>query len=340
MIAAWRLVTRGLAVPAGACECALCGGSPHPAAKKVVEFLPAHFPHPDLIDPTRAMVCAGCVAIFGGKPSKITPPFRTRHVAVMADGTLRTHERVRELYQYLSAPESVALLSWAVSLKKHHLVHARAAVPGRLFVGSDNGTLEYGAAESALLPIVAELLAGFGLDTIIEGTYSSHQIQAFGASRWAALESRIEDLRRRSPSMLSLIVYSTPKQERLAGRAVRTDPRAERTDPMNAEDSAAAFLLGEIAHASAKRREDGLQFWGGFFLHRLNRFRRLDLDSLVSRLMAECAVAPHQAESVTSILREIEKEGMTAAVSEAIRQRPALLAALAYDHIQGKRVAK
>jgi len=331
-IAAWRLVTAGLGIPAGACACALCGDSPHPAAKSVREFLPAHFPHPDLIDPERTEVCAGCVKIFGGKPSSIDPPVRTRHVLVREDGAVSLHLRTSELYSALVDPEGARLLSWSTSLKKHHLVYARPRSSSVLYIGSDNKTLAYGAAERGLIPVIAELLTGFRSDTIIAGSYSPMAIGAFGANRWAALETRVEELRRRSPLLLQLMTYATPNPER--------EEAAERTEDMAPSDSAAAYLLGEIAHASDFRRTDGLMFWKGFFVHRLQRFGRLDLPALVSRLMTDCRVQTHQAEGVTSVLRSIEDDGQAEAVSRAIRERPSLLAALAYDHVQQKRVKK
>lgn len=338
MVRAWRLVTRGLNINAGACQCALCGDSPHPAEKSVQQFLPAHFPFPDLVDPSKTEVCAGCVKIFGGKPSKTDPPLRTRHVAVVG-GEVRTHKRVGSLYPYLLNPDFVELLSWGTSQKKHHLVYARVRESSVLYIGSDDETLVYGPAERALFPVISELLEGFDLvapgrgakrgDTIINGSYSSHAVQKFGANRWAALEAKIDPLRRRSPLLLQLMTYASPKPDR-----EQTEKREETVKP---EDSTAAFLLGEIAHASAFRRAEGLKFWGGFFLNRIQRFRRLDLPTLVSKLLEDCQVAPHQADGVTSVLLAVEADGDTEAVSQAIRERPSLLAALAYDHVQTKK---
>lgn len=104
MIAAWRLITAALGVSAGACACALCGASPHPRAKTLREFLPAHFPHPELLAPGVTDICAGCVALFGGKPSKTS---------------LGLFQKVRDLYPYLLEPETVAVFSWSTSLQKH-----------------------------------------------------------------------------------------------------------------------------------------------------------------------------------------------------------------------------
>lgn len=341
MIRAWRLITAGLGVPIGeGCACALCGSSPHAPAKSVREFLPAHFPHPELIDESRESVCAGCVALFGGKPSREKPPLRMRHLVVRETGELLLFDRVRPLREFLERPESAAVMSWSTSLQKHHFVHARARRPGLdLLIGSDAEPLRYGLAERAALPAVHELLLEMPMTEVIEGEYSSVSISGFGATRWAELEEIVDPVRRRSPLLLELMVYATlpEKDTKIAARAAAKNERRLRHVLTEVEDLA-VHVLGEIARASAMRREDGLVFWKGFFRHRVARFSRLQLHEFTSRLMAECRVESHAAEAVTSALRLCT--GMEAKVMAVIKTQSDLMSALAYDYVQDRKGQK
>lgn len=332
MIAAWRLVTAGLGVESGKCACAVCGDSPHPKAKTRKQFVPAHFPYPELINPDVDAVCAGCVKIFGGKPSKSNPPLRMRHIIVLKDGTVELRKKAAELYDYLMDPAGIQVFSWATTMKKHHLVFARPCSGSTLMIGSDEQTLTYGPGERNLMPVIAEMLEGFGSETIIDGTYSSNGIRDFGANRWAELEQKISHLRGAQPELLRLLTYATPNPYR--------SKIQRKEEPMKPEDRAASELLGEIAFASKMRRESGLQFWGGFFARRIRRFGRKDLPTLVSKLMEECIVPASQSQGVTGALEMIEGDSLTQQVETAIRERADLLAALAFDHVQQRRKDK
>ena len=325
MVAAWRIATAALGVEIGACECALCGESPHPPAKTVRQFLPTHFPHPDLVDRSKANVCAGCVKIFGGRPSTTDPPLRTRNL-VVRDGEALILSRLAPLREHV-VEEGAEVVSWATSLKKHHLVHARVCRPGVVYVGSDSETLAFRPAQDGeALEAIDLLVSGFAKMAIIEGSYSPKSIGAFGATRWAEAESIVDRLRRRSPNLLKLLVFGAPKGE---GKPEETIMETLESD------AKAAALLGELAFASTYRVEHGKQFWGGYFAHRVKRFCRLPLPELVSRLMDELIVESSRSAEVVRSLEHVDQ----GATEKAIRTKPDLIVALAYDHVQRRRAA-
>src|SRR3990167_9773118 len=98
------------------------------------------------------------------------------------------------------------------------------------------------------------------------------------------------------------------------------------------DDERAVKLLALVATASLMRAERGKDFWGGIFLHRLERVRRLPLATAVSRLMASIGTSSiaEATQEALVMLAEMDAD-VVAGVERSLRERPTLLVALAYD---------
>jgi hypothetical protein len=107
---------------------------------------------------------------------------------------------------------------------------------------------------------------------------------------------------------------------------------------LDQNDSDAVYILTALASGSSIRANDGLMFWKGMFRHRVQRFARLSLSAFVSRMMDELAVQPSsvQTEHICLAMNKWPVERQEAA-SRAIRERGALLVALAFDEIQNQK---
>ena len=119
--------------------------------------------------------------------------------------------------------------------------------------------------------------------------------------------------------------------------APKDDPRTEKEVPViDPADSQAAQILAHVAQASAYRAERGKDFWGGYYRRRVERFRRMPLASCVSRLMDACHTSPaaDSTQDLTKLLGSLSTDE-TKHIERALRDRPALLVALAYDQIRG-----
>jgi hypothetical protein len=101
-------------------------------------------------------------------------------------------------------------------------------------------------------------------------------------------------------------------------------------------DEDAAELLTAIAQASQLRITKGLDFWSGVYSHRVQRFARLPLPSMISRLIAELRVPPVHAGPIAEIVQTWDAARADACAT-AIRERGPLLVALAYDRVKGRR---
>ena len=102
------------------------------------------------------------------------------------------------------------------------------------------------------------------------------------------------------------------------------------------DDRDALHLLTHIAIASGARRRDGLAFWRGRFRHRIQRFGRLALRDMLSRLAYDLSCQPHDMEEVGSALEEWDADRQIRA-ARAIRDRGPLLVALAFAAIRRAR---
>jgi len=317
---ALHLVARSLGVtPEQGCECAVCGESPYLLSGRSVrktfadwDFLRGH-----------ERLCDGCEAIMGGKPGRQPPPLRT--ISFVADG-----ERLQPLdragmWPLLRRWPVGTVVSWARSRQKHHVLSAGVVTEDELPVGSDHGTVRVRRPDLVVLSAVERLLSVrcFSRAEIVTGRYRADRIAAFGVTLWRDLERVVAQYRGRG--IVDLACWCAPGSEHRPEQQ-RREQVLPRTDLL------AVDLLGAIARASERRRNDGLAFWGGWYQRRVDRFARLPLADCVSRLLGECAVPPSsdEAQLAARLLAELS-DADTEAISAALRSRSQLLIALAFD---------
>ena len=310
-------------------RCACCGRSPYPVGERPRgRCLSDSFSDHDLLlDGAAPDVCLGCDLLLGGRPGREPPPFRTLHVLVL-DDEVRILDRSDAVSAVLIDPPGEPFgLVWATSRKRHACLRAERCDAHRIVVGTDAGAVEYLPLQHRpLLNAVAELLAAFGRDAVRRGDYSAPSIAAAGASWWRDREAAVA--RHRPSALLDLLCYTLPRPE---GRPIHGGPVALEDD-----DQDALHLLTHIALASGVRRRDGLAFWRGLFRHRVQRFGRLALRDMLARLADDLFCQPHGMAAVGLALEEWDGDRQVRA-ARAIRDRGALLVALAFDAVQRAR---
>lgn len=310
--------------PGGGCLCLCCGQSPYDVSSYTLGQLFSDYDA--LLNPDAAAICTGCAALLGGKPSKTNPPLRMTSILV-TDAQLQIIDRAG-MWAALESPPDRCIISWATSKKRHHWLHAAWSDSAHMVVGSDDGPVIYTpATDRPVLDAVRDLRRGHNGKPIIRsesirlGSYSPAAVNRYGIARWAELETVITPYRGRR--LLDLLCWCAP-----AGLPIVE----EQTNMIDRLDQDAAELLAILIDASRLRREDGLSFWGGVFRHRLARVRRLKLPDMVSRLIDQLAIAPavkstRAAVAMVAALTEDEQ----AAIERSIRERAALLVAMAFD---------
>lgn len=285
------------------------------------------------------VVCAGCARALGGRPGDEPPPLRTRSFRATAARGVEILDRPRlwgALVDPLGEPH---VLSWATGGKRHHWLYAGLSSAARLVIGSDGASIEYvPARDRELLDAVHALLfAPTGVAPLLtrEGirTGVSHPsaVQRFGVALWQKLDAVVA--RWRPSPLLDLVVSCAP---------VSTGPReVEEETVIDPVDDQAAEVLALVARSSRYRSEHGKEFWSGFFRHRLERFRRLPLADLVSRLLDACNASP-TSDAALALVSRLGAIGVeeTASIERALRDRPALLVSLAYERVREAREEK
>lgn len=323
---------RGVPMNGGPSRCVVCGESPYPTAAPAGRVLLDTFTdHDALCDPTAPDVCVGCLSLLAGRPGDDPPPLRASH-CVAIPGEPACYPATADLAAYLRDPPADRwAIVWSASRKRHASLRAQVSTRTRLMVGCDTGTAEYlPARHGPALAAVETMLGGFTRDEVRTGAYPTSRVRAFGAGRWADLDAIVAPLR--GSLVLTMICALAPK-----------GPKPEKEAPVmiDPHDQAAAELLALVALGSRYRAEHGKEFWGGYYRHRVERFRALPLAQCVSRLLDSCQTAPvgEAAQDLIVRLSALDAE-QTAAIETAIRERPALCVALAYDYICDRRTAR
>lgn len=331
---------RGVPGNGGATQsrCLMCGDSPWPEAGSPHRVLGSGFSDFQwLCDLGANAVCTGCQGLLSGRPGDVPPPLRM-HSIILRDGAIEA-VRPRDLWPLLlEPPQSPFVVSWACSGKIHHWLRARWSTPELLMIGHDRETIEYSPHEDrALLDAVHALLyspTGTGpllsRRAIAEGSYHPRSVEKFGAARLRDLERVVA--RYRPSLLLDLVCAAAP---------LSTTRHEEEDDVIDDDDAEAAQVLSLIAEASAFRAQNGMTFWGGYFTHRIRRFARMPLASMVSRLMEACEVAPASA----CVAELIEKVGAMSAdqvarVETSIRERTDMIVALAFQGVRDRRAKR
>jgi hypothetical protein len=314
-------------------DCAVCGTSPYPPSGPTKRVLGSSFAQwGEIADPGAPGVCTGCRRILSGRPGDDPPPLRMMSLLVHR-GEVTQYRSSRDFWTVLDEPpEGPAVVSWSASMMRggHHVLSAGVSTAAHMAIGSDAGVIHYSPeADRPLLDAVLELVSApedgkpaFRRTDVLHGTYSAPAIERFNPAAWAELEEAVRPYR--DTPLLDLVVAAAPA----------LPPTRDNGDEMIAEtDDQAAKLLGAIARGSTIRQTDGMMFWTGFFRRRVARFSRLPLNDFVSRMLDECKVngsAP-ALRDVIQMVQQMDEE-TTERIEEALRKRPGLICALAYDY--------
>lgn len=317
--------------PEGLCPCAVCGESPFgPGKKGARKCFGANFTDYDALEaPEQEIVCAGCERLLSGRPGDEPPPLRTRSVLVRCqEGAAEDLDR-KDWWPLLSGERQLDepfVLSWANSRKRHHWLHAGLSAPDRWEVGTDHGRASW-QFDPALTETVWALLGHGCLKAeILAGHYSAKRSTA----EVLLLDEIIAPLR--GHLILDLVVWAAPTED------LQKRPERQVEPMIDPDDARTADLVAEVAWSSAMRVEDGIRFWAanGFLIRRLRRFAHRDLSTMISRLMAECGVGAEFGSRISERLRQFTEEEESATL-KALRERPDLIAALAFDRVQSIR---
>jgi hypothetical protein len=306
----------GIAPDGAGSGCAFCGASPFAAAGPRARILGPNFSGHELLWP-HADVCVGCQRLLAGRPGSTPPPLRTITVYLSPAGDLSTIEAPDVGALLLDPPSGEWVLSWSENRKKHHFRWAGVSTRDRIVCGHDDGPIVYCPREDAEIVAAARSLrTRWSRRAVALGLYDEPRIVAYGPMRWARDEATIRPAR--ASRLLALLTWALPPAD-----------LTEADDMIPDADTAAADLLAQIARASRRRRADGRQFWGGYFRHRVERFARLPLAGLVSRLMDDCEVQEAESGPIVETLAALPAD-RTSAIEEAIRARGGLITALAF----------
>lgn len=316
---------RGIASGSG-CSCAVCGPSSFGSAGPRQQVLGGNFTaFGAMADASLPDVCLGCASLLAGRPGDTPPPLRM--FSFWCDGTtLRELDRPG-IWAALSQPPSGEwVLSWAQSRQVHHWLYAGVSNASLMRIGSDVCTIEYRPdRDRVIVDTVHALLYSptgsaplLSRASIVSGDYHPSAAQKFGAARLASLDAKLMPYR--NLPLLDLVASCAPMS---SGQPTEEEVIDEHT-------RVAARLLAAIAGNSEVRSSDGKMFWGGFFKHRVERFKGLPLDRAVSRLIDECGVSAPRSTPILQILESLRGEE-EAKVVDVLRGSTALCVSLAYE---------
>ena len=238
-------------------------------------------------------------------------------------GTYKVINR-QDVLDILCKPPDKFVLSVPYSFKKHHWLYAGMSDRHKAYIGTDDRTIivDYDKYNiQALIKNVVDCVnCGISKKEIITGKYSTFTYVKF------PFIDKIETelfLQVRQSGLLELITYCAPIPK------VKTEYKKEGENLLLTRvEINAVNLLGAIAAGSQYRRERGLDFWGGYFERRINKFKNLDGHEFVSRL----------AESVSSnwdcgyqdMIKNFEESEIND-IMECIRSKTHLMVAIAYS---------
>lgn len=315
----------GIAPSGDGCSCAFCGVSRFEAAGPVSLVVGDKFSAQASLPDPSADVCRGCARLLAGRPGDDPPPLRTFSFLVVG-GTLHPL-RTMDFWRILTdPPDQPFVASWAVSRQVHHWMNARVSTRHQIRIGSDSCTIEFSPSRDMPLAIAVRALlyspTGTGpllsRSTILTGSFHPSAASKFGIAELRRLDAVVEP--RRGDPLLNLLVACAPTHS----------DHSEIQSMIEPSEQQAASLLACIAAASSLRKRDGKTFWGGFFRHRVERFKDLELPNFISRMLDDCACHGQPSVEAARILRQLSAEEMRA-VHDAIATKAALCVALAYD---------
>ena len=204
-----------------------------------------------------------------------------RFKAIYSDtkGTYRIIDRT-EVLDIIRNPKEQWVLSLPYSFKKHHWLYAGMSDKHKANIGTDDRTvvIDYDKTDiNELIDNIRDCLNyGIPRAELISGNYSIFTLSKYPFI--TRMDSEIFAPVRQDGLVELLVKYSPAVKKKLIYESEEENPMLS-TSEMNAVN-----LLGLIAEGSNFRKENGLQFWDGFFERRINRYKDLDSHEFVSKL--------------------------------------------------------
>lgn len=186
--------------------------------------------------------------------------------------------------QILREPPEQFVLSVPYSFKKHHWLYSGLSGREKAYIGTDDRTVEvdYSAIDIGDIIDTVQDMINYGIPRaeIISGNYSIFTVSKYG-TLLSSNEAKIKPLR--VGGLVELIVKYTPaRKEKLIYERKEDNPMLTESE-MNAVN-----FLGSIASNSSYRKQNGIQFWQGYFKRRINRFKKYDAKIFASKLAEAC----------------------------------------------------
>lgn len=259
-------------------------------------------------------ICDSCIELYNN------PDFRFKAIYSDSPGSYIVIERQKAL-QILSDPPEQYVLSLPYSFKKHHWLHAGVSTREMARIGTDDREVVLDYTKHDIPMIIGEIVEminiGVPRSEIISGNYSIFTLDKYPfVSDSEALISGL-----RHGGGVELIVKYTP--------AVKEKKKYEKEEEnlmLTVSEINAVNFLASIAENSVYRMENGMQFWGGFFERRVNRFKELDIKAFTEKLTAALGTK----EGIwTNMLKELADEDLEDIMSD-IRSKTHILIAIVY----------
>lgn len=265
-------------------------------------------------------LCQGCLSVLDDRDMRFAP------VLFDAPGH-KTALKREDVLRIVCHPPAQFVLSLPYSFKKHHWLYAGLSSDRMAYIGVDDRciALDYTAQpppDAAVSAVRDLLLAGVPRAEVKTGAYST-----FTLAKWADFVREKETALQpyRPSGAAEMFVTYTP--------AIKPEKRQEETGVITETEQQAVNVIKAVARASSFRAENGIQFWGGFFLRRVNRYKDRPLHEFVSAL-AENVGCTHTWPEIQDVVQNIDNDDE---VMAEIRAKAHLLISLAYGQLKGER---
>ncbi|MGN0686824.1 MAG: hypothetical protein ACI4KA_01805 [Oscillospiraceae bacterium] len=295
-------------------EICCCCGLPR-ATQLIKKVVKSKFTQMDrLILSPSIYICDSCIRIYDNSDM--------RFKIIYSEGGGYEVIGREAVLQILREPPECFVLSVPYSFKKHHWLYAGLSGREKAYIGTDDRTVEvdYSSFDVSDIIDTVQDMINYGIPRaeIVSGNYS-----IFTTSKYGTLllrnEAKIEPLR--AGGLIELIVKYTPaRKEKLIYEREEDNPMLTESE-MNAVN-----FLGSIASNSSYRKQNGIQFWQGYFKRRINRFKKYDAKIFASKLAESCG-SPDGA-YVTLIIKLSDEE--LAEMMTDIRNKTDLLVSIVY----------
>lgn len=297
-------------------ECVSCGLSDC-ADDKISKKIKSSFTNFDsLMIGTGEYICKSCQILLGDKDLRIRP------ILYAEKGVKYPIER-SEVLDFLKNPLPEYVLSVPYSMKKHHWLYAGLSDRKTAYIGTDNRTvvIDYKSNDIPYIIETVESMIKMSIprNEIINGKYSVYT--RYKIKDIEGLEKIISPLR--FCGALELIVKYTPAVK----SKIKIEPKKGVKIMISEHEYLAAKLLYELAKKSQIRANDGIRFWGGFFIRRVNRFKNLELHEFISKL-SESIGTDKLPYKIISELNESEENQ----IMDDIRKKTNWILSMAYTY--------